>query len=636
MTNNPGVFKYSKTVDAMAGSMPSNVRFRGILDGAAARITEGLFLKLDVDGLVSWFKDRSDPFAAGEFFGKILRAASNICAYTGDCRLRSMIDTMVRKILLTADSDGCISTVRRENQPNGSNGSDLWERKYVLLGLFEYFENFGPTLDRENDVYDAMISLAEYTASQIGDGEGRTRITDTGWAFCGIESSSILEPVMKLYLLSGNKKLFDFGTYIVSSGACSRENIFKAALSGKSPYRIGSNGNPKESIAKAYEMMSCFEGLLEYYRATADRDALEASLKLIKLINEEEITYFGSGGGDAPFNLGPGKGEQWNRTRYEITNPGMDLAMETCVTVTYMKLMYKAFLVTGDVSFVDRIEVSLFNALLGALSDDGSYFEYFPKFNGTRGYFDNFSYKIGGMSLSCCTANGPMGLAMIPRLAVTKKNGGTCGYCINVYQPFDYVDEQAVLKVETCYPADGRVTVTVVKAPEQGINLYLKIPCFAKKYTAAVSSGSAACPDVQYFINEEPYKENGGYFDPGKALYAGGKVEIEFFYGCRVRFSLPSVNPLAKKLALYTYGPCVLAIDRSFEPSAFDNFRIPARGLTDGSSVDYDLIKPDSACCGSPFKIKIRGNVFVPYFAAGRSFNEATAFKTFFEMTQDA
>ena len=114
---------------------------------------------------------------------------------------------------------------------------------------------------------------------------------------------------------------------MLESGACSRENIFDAALNGKSPYKIGSNGNPKESIAKAYEMMSCFEGLLDYYRATGKKEALKAAENLIDKINDEEITLLGSGGGDAPYNLGPGKGEQWNRTRYEILNPAMDLAM---------------------------------------------------------------------------------------------------------------------------------------------------------------------------------------------------------------------------------------------------------------------------------------------------------------------
>ncbi|MBP5312173.1 MAG: glycoside hydrolase family 127 protein [Clostridia bacterium] len=599
---------YSKIRDLYIPSKMTEVRMEGMFDDAIRRVIDSLFLKLDTDALVSWFKERSDPFAAGEFFGKILRAAANLCAYTGDSRLKEMIDGMVRKILKTRDPDGCISTVKREAQPNGTNGSDLWERKYVLLGLYEYFENFGPSLDKENDVLEAMISLAEYTAFQIGEGPGKTKITDTGWAFCGIESSSILEPVMKLYLVCGNKNLFEFGKYIVDSGACSRENIFKAALSGKSPYKIGSNGNPKESIAKAYEMMSCFEGLLEYYRATGKASALEATKHFIGRILEEEITYLGSGGADAPYNLGPGKGEQWNRTYYEQTNPDIELAMETCVTVTCIKLLFKAYLITGDVSYVDKIELSLYNALIGALSPDGGYFEYFPKFNGTRGYFDNFSYLVGSMKLSCCTANGPMGLAVIPKLSVTRAPAKRNTYCLNLFIQETYKDECGTeFKVETQYPYNGDVSVKILKTPADGISLAFRIPSFAKSYTAS-----------------ETVKEDKGYAIIEKIFSPGDILRFSLNYGPEAHYSPVSVNPLAKKSVLYTYGPTVLALDRSFDPKHFDK--------TCGKPIEnYRVNKGFKDMIKDPFTVTVNGSKLIPYYAAGRSFDELTEFKTWFK-----
>ncbi len=596
--------KYNVTTNKMSSPKLSDIKLSGPFDDAMKKITEGLFLKLSSDALVSWFKDRSDPFAAGEFFGKILRAAANICAYTGDERLRAKVDDLVRHILALRDGDGCISTVKRENQPNGQNGSDLWERKYVLLGLFEYYDNFGPTLDAENDVLDAMISLAVYTASQVGDEPGKTKITETGWAFCGIESSSILEPVMKLFLISGNKKLFDFGEYIVRSGACSRENIFKAALEIKSPYKVGSNGNPKESIAKAYEMMSCFEGLLEYYRATGSKNALKASLNMIDGILAEEITLLGSGGGDAPYNLGPGKGEQWNRTKFEQTNPDMDLAMETCVTVTYIKLLYKAFLITGDVSYVDRIEVSLYNALLGAISEDGSYFEYFPKFNGNRRVFDNFSYMVGDMRLSCCTANGPMGLAVIPKLAVTKSVSDDSEVFVNLYVPLSYKDPSGVaFSLETRYPEDGKISVKITSAPVEGIGLNLRIPDFCEKFGIS-----------------EPSVSNNGYLRIAKNLFAGDEITLDLFYSPAANPSPLSANPFAEKQMLFTYGPCVLAADVSYGGDVNPS-------ITFTSPIPFEVTK---AGAGKPFTVTINGKTFVPYYAAGRSFDDSTMFRSWF------
>ena len=153
------------------------------------------------------------------------------------------------------NKNGFLSACPKDKQPNGSCGSDLWERKYVLEGLLAYYE-----LSSDERAIEAVESLICYTNSQVGD-PPKTPITDTGWAFFGMESSSILGPVMKAYQLTSNPQALELAEHIINSGACRRENIFKAALNGKVPKDIGSNGNSNESIAKAYEMMSCFEGL---------------------------------------------------------------------------------------------------------------------------------------------------------------------------------------------------------------------------------------------------------------------------------------------------------------------------------------------------------------------------------------
>lgn len=105
----------------------------------------------------------------------------------------------------------------------------------------------------------------------------------------------------------------------------------------------------------------------------------------------------------------PEPGEQWNRTRLEQTNPAIDLMMETCVTVYWMRLCHQLLRLTGEVRYADAMEVSLYNAIFGALRPDGAFFEYFPRFNGARNPRVNYSFNIKGFDLSCCTANGPTG-----------------------------------------------------------------------------------------------------------------------------------------------------------------------------------------------------------------------------------
>ena len=365
---------FDKQFDLPAGS----ITLTGITDQKIRIITEGTLKIIDMHALADYFRHTMDMFATGEFWGKLMRASCLICSYTNDPALREIVDTAAADMLSLQRADGCLSTCPDRTQPKGSNGSDLWERKYALMGLLAYYELTGC-----QEALDTCVRLVRYTNSQVGH-PPKTPITETGWAFCGIESSSILEPVLRVYHITKDPAALELGTYIVESGCCKRENSFEAIRNGKSPMEIGWNGVPEESIDKAYEMMSCFEGLCEYHRVTGDPEALETVKTFWDKVIEEEITLLGSGGADAPFNLGPGTGEQWNRTRSEQTNPAIDLMMETCVTVYWMRLCHQLLRLTGEVKYADELEKSLYNAIFGALKPDGRFFEYFPRFNGER------------------------------------------------------------------------------------------------------------------------------------------------------------------------------------------------------------------------------------------------------------
>lgn len=470
---------YDQQFDLPAGS----VTLSGIADEKIRIITEGTLKAVDMHALADYFRNTMDMFATGEFWGKLMRASCLICSYTNDPALRAIVDEAARDMLSIQRADGCLSTCPDRTQPNGTNGSDLWERKYALMGLLAYYELTGSA-----EALDACVRLVRYTNGQVGL-PPKTPITETGWAFCGIESSSILEPVLRVYQITGDPAALELGSYIVESGCCKRENIFEAIKNGKSPVEIGSNGVAKESIAKAYEMMSCFEGLCEYHRVTGDPEALETVKTFWEKVVDEEITLLGSGGADAPFNLGPGTGEQWNRTRYEQTNPDIDLMMETCVTVYWMRLCHQLLRLTGEVKYADELEKSLYNAIFGALKPDGRFFEYFPRFNGTRNPKVNYSFNIKGFDLSCCTANGPTGLGMAPYLAFA---GTPDGVAVNLYENgtvrVPYGDAAVTLAMESDYPMMGKATLRVVSVEgsipaDKPFVISLRVPAFATDFT---------------------------------------------------------------------------------------------------------------------------------------------------------
>jgi DUF1680 family protein len=139
-----------------------------------------------------------------------VRSACPLFRYLEDAALRARVQVSVADLLSTQDPDGCISTRTRDQQPLSS---DLWERKYVLLGLLAWHEATG-----DERALAAMVGVADHVLAPVGPAP-KTRITDTGWAFAGIESSSILEPMVRLHRLTGHRRYLDFARYIVAEEA---------------------------------------------------------------------------------------------------------------------------------------------------------------------------------------------------------------------------------------------------------------------------------------------------------------------------------------------------------------------------------------------------------------------------------
>ena len=113
---------------------------------------------------------------------------------------------------------------------------------------------------------------------------------------------------------------------------------------------------------KAYEMMSCFEGLLEYYYVTGKEKYKTAVINFTNAVIETELSVIGCSGITH---------ELFDHTRTRQTVRQDDVMQETCVTVTWMKLCAKVLELTGDSKYADCMEQSFYNAYMGCLNTEG-------------------------------------------------------------------------------------------------------------------------------------------------------------------------------------------------------------------------------------------------------------------------
>lgn len=485
-------------------------KYNGFIDTAIKYIEEFQLLRDDLwTRFVHQFKEEDADFEGGwrgEYWGKMMRGGCFTYSYTRNPKLYLALTDTVKDMITAQEENGRISSygVNHEFQ-----GWDIWSRKYVLLGM-QYFLEICIDEKFSKQIIECMCKQVDYIMTKIGDPEeGKKLITSATFNWRGLNSSSLLEPIVRLYSLTKEQKYFDFATYIVNCGGIDVANIFEMAYEDKFyPYQY--------PVTKAYEMISCFEGLLEYYRVTGIEKHKISVVNFANKILESDFTIIGSCGCTHELF-------DHSTVRQANTTNGV-IAQETCVTVTLMKFCYQLALLTGEAKYSDAFEISLYNAYLGAINTDKvieptikenhpdwsieplPFDSYSPLTAGTRGN------GIGGLKLmsdnhyyGCCACIGAAGNGMISKMALlnTKK-----GFALNLYidgtmKTATAEGTEICFTTETEYPRQGSVKITVDPAENCSFELLIRNPHWSKTTTLAVNGVAQTVYDGYIAIDRE-------------------------------------------------------------------------------------------------------------------------------------
>ncbi len=532
---------------------------------------------------VNQFTDQIDgPDAGwrGEYWGKMMRGACFVYSYTKNKKLLEILTATVRHILTTQDEKGRISsyTVAQE-----FTGWDIWSRKYVLLGM-QYFLEINEDKELEKEVIASMCRQVDYLISKLGNKtEGKIPITRTAKHWYGLNSSSVLEPVVRLYNITGEERFLKFAKYIVSEGGCWAENVFQ--LAEKKQLKLH-----QYPVTKAYEMTSCFEGLLELYRITGEEWYKTAILNFADLILEDEFTVIGSAGCTHEL-FDHSKVRQANTTNYYVMQ-------ETCVTVTLMKFFMQLNLLTADAKYIDAYEISYYNGFLGAVNVEGRlgtsttldseraqnpaivpivlpFTSYSPLTTGTRGG------NIGGLKVmknnkyyGCCVCIAGAGIGSVHKTALmTTENGLALNLYINgVMRSFAPNGSPVEIKIDTKYPSENTVRITLNNLGKEEFILKLRNPSFSRN-TKIAQNGAEI--EVTAGYNEIICKNETEVIDIAfdmpltvvKPIPYGNQVlmnKVIWGGNCVVIPTYDEEDPEAKNTIALQRGPLMLAQDSRF------------------------------------------------------------------------
>lgn len=582
----------------------------GVFESAVRFICDAQLYKTELwQEFVHQFSFNADDSNRGwrcEYWGKMMRGAAFVYSYTRDDKLYFIMENTVRDMLGMQDADGRITTYSPERE---FSGWDMWGRKYVLLGM-QYFYEWCRDEQLKGQLEVSMCRQVDYIIDRVGEDKLPIDKTSTYWL--GINAMSILEPVVRLYNLTNNKKYLDFAEYIVKTGFDGDAHIFALALEDELyPYQY--------PTTKAYEMMSCFEGLMEYYRVTDIEKYRTAAVNFGRRVLESEISLIGSCGCTH---------ELFDHTAYSQTDDEKTgIMQETCVSVTLMKMCGQLLRLTGDVRYADCIEKTFFNAYLGSLNTHLRVTKLEPKDDYPAMSrvlpFDSYSplrpgmrgQKTGGLMrmensafYGCCACIGAAGIGTLYRHTVMRSEAGVCVnfYMSGKYELLSPSGQTVTLDIQGDYPYGGDVKITLDMKRTEKFELTLRIPEWSKK-TAIDGIDNVPC----------------GYYTVNREWHDGDTVTLSFdmnTYATRPAEGAPGED---KYIALRR-GPIVLAADArlGYAPAAV-KLDIADDESVEACACDAPEIADSRLCVG----IKCGGEVrrFVDYASAGKTYDEASA-----------
>ena len=476
-------------------------------------------VKIDPARLLEGYRKRPGRQSwEGEHVGKWLHAATLAWVNTGDQELRKKLDYTVTELVKCQEADGYLGTYSLDGKPWPRWSEwDVWAHKYNIIGLVTYMRYTG-----NMEALPACRKMADLLCKTFGDEPGKLDINKAGM-HAGMAPGSVMEPMALLYRLTGEPRYLEFCNYLLRAWETpTGPHIISRLLDHKPVYKVG-NG-------KAYEMLSCLNGILELYRTTGDPKLLEACRNAWQDIVDHRLYITGAASYREVFH------DDYDFSN--VDNPG-----ETCVTTTWVQFNAQLLRLTGEARFAEQLEHVVLNQLFGAQHPDGTAWCYYVPLEGKKPY----SAQLTG---HCCLSSGPRAIALIPTFASSVDADGVV---VNLYEAGTARltlknGKPVTLTTETKYPSDGNIVISVDAQSSSPFAFKVRMPAW--------------CPKSLIKLNGKKLETKvgaDGYAVIKRTWAKGDKVELNFKLEPKVIVG----NHTNEGKIAFMYGPLVLAADEA-------------------------------------------------------------------------
>jgi DUF1680 family protein len=474
---------------------------------------------------------------AGEFAGKYLISAVQALRLTKDPKLAEHLGEFVAELIAAQDVDGYMGPFPDGVRMVGPGLWDLWGQYHVMLGLLYWYEETG-----DENALAACWRCAEYFCQFFLDG-GR-RVLEAG---SEEKNLSCLHIFALLY--HDNQRYAQMAHEILRDWETPEGGgQFRAALAGVPFFQT-----PKPR----WERLHAIQGLAEIYMRTGDENCRRAFEQIWWSILESDRHNNGA----------------FSSAEKATGNPYDPRAIETCCTIAWMTMTQDYLRLTGNSRAADELELSTFNAVLGAQNATGRWWTYNTPMDGERKASAHdivFQARAGSPELNCCSVNGPRGLGILSEWAVMQAGNSLV---LNYYGRCEFrlaVNGQSIkLRQDTDYPKGGRIRLTVTPKQESHFQLRLRIPGWSRKTRVSTIEGEVLAEPGTYLFIDRVWK-------PGDVMEMDLDLSTRLWVG---------EQECVGKVSLY-HGPILMAYDPRFD--RYDPTALP----TIDPAIAPELVEP--------------------------------------------
>jgi uncharacterized protein len=465
---------------------------------------------------------------------KWLEAVAYELAQNPNEKLQTMANTGIDLIEAAQDNNGYINTYYQITQPVESRWAkidhdhELYCAGHLIQAAVAYHRATGD---------DRLIKIVCKFADHIDDIFGKGKIEEAPG------HPEIEMALVELYRDTNEKRYFDLAQFFLDERG---EGTMRGWEYYKSAYyqdRVPVRENDRVE-GHAVRALYLTAGMADVYMETGEQALFNSMIRQWDdMVNGKMYITGGAGARH--------EGEAFGEP-YEL--PDEMSYCETCAAIASVFWNWRMLLITGEKRYADLIERTLFNGFLSGISIDGKKTFYVNPLL-VRDKLERQEWH----RCACCPPNAMRLISSINNYLATSDSSGLqihqyAPAKIN-YQPAN--GEKISMKLETNYPWDGQIKLSIVEGAASDWSLKLRVPDW--------------CSDSSLTVNGQTQStttENGNIILQ-RTWEKGDTVELNLSMRPRLMQSHPRISAIQGSVAIER-GPLVYCLEQPDLPDTIN------------------------------------------------------------------